>query len=207
MEESLKQEHKGLMLCRVNLAVLIGFIISQLDCLCVYQSIYLEAILTAIAIVIFPYLTYLRKTFKWLFLVYGTVILLALNYIYINAKHSPLIPDFLMTRTLDKHGEDMEVLVNPELYKTPSQKSGAADDFFKGHKNGWEQTVWKFGITSVGEVFVIPDESVQEAFEDFINKEELAAASPEFKHGFSIGRKEAVNYLKSYAANLKKADQ
>ena len=200
VEDGVKKEHRVLTSIRVAIAFLIGLALSLTDCLCAYESIYLEAVLAAIGIVIFPYLTYLRKSFHWLFLVYGTVILLALNYIYIQAKHGPIIPEFLMTSSVHKPTE-YEVVDIRKNYLKPDILD---EEYLVGHRYGWDVTHWRFVIIDGGRIEYVPEESIPAVLEGYQTVEELAKRSLPYQQGVKDGSRAAAQDIKNYSRNLLK---
>lgn len=203
MTEDVKKERKVFTVLRVLLAFLIGLVFTQVWHMCSLESFYIEAFLVIVAVVIFPYLTYLRKSFRWLFLVYGTVMLIIFNYIYIKALHSNMFPQFLMTRGLDKPPAEYEIFDIRGNYSVPDSSD---KEYLSGHKYGWDLTHWRFCIIETGIEFV-PEQSVQDAFTEYMPPEELAETSESFKAGKKDGSREAAKYIRSYAKEiLKKAD-
>lgn len=207
MEARITQERKALTVTRVTIALLFGLVLSQTSCLCAYESIYIESVLAALGIVIFPYLTYLVNKpylsikFRWLFIVYGAVTLFAIDQVYSNALHRGSIPDFLMTsEPLDQPTELTVVDLRTDYQKPESLD----EDFLAGHKYAWELTHWRFPLLEKGWVWTVPEESVQDAMDEYQTKEELNKKSPAYRLGMKEGTKAAINVIQSTYKTIKK---
>ncbi|MCM8527594.1 MAG: hypothetical protein NE327_13830 [Lentisphaeraceae bacterium] len=209
MENTFENEHKALTGVRVFLALLIGRFFSQLDCPCVYESIYIEALLAVVGIVIFPYLAYLSNKpylsvkFRWLVLVYGGLTLFIFYTVFSNALHSESIPDFLMSNTIEKP-QEYEILQLKDHYIPPENSN---EEFLKGHVYAWEITAWRLGIAKNGEVLLVPLDSVRDHFENYLSDIELEKKSTAFKEGMKDGRKAAVAYIRKYLKNLREVSK
>lgn len=203
MEVAIKEEHKGLTGIRVAIALLIGLLFTQVWHMCALESFYLEALLASIGVVIFPYLTFRRRSFKWLFLVYGTVMLTAFQYIYISALHASMIPEFLMTSSVHKPAE-YEVVDIRKNYLKPENLD---EEYLVGHRYGWDVTHWRFVIIDGGRIEYVPEESIPAVLEEYQTVEELAKRSLLYKQGVKDGSRAAAQYIKTYSRNLlKKVD-
>jgi len=208
MESTIKEEYQGLSLLRFSIAVCIGYCFTQVWHLCPLESKYIEYFLMFIGLAVFPYLTFKRKTYRWLFLVYGTLMLMAFYYIYHSALHRHMIPDFLITRNLKQEPKVYEILQYEDHYKFPLKTEKG---YLAGHKYGWRLTSVKFAFDSNGTVLVINKEGVKDFFthtsEKYYSTEELNLKSEAFRSGMKDGSEAAIHDVKVYLKSLKEANQ
>ena len=205
MELSVNKEHEALGILRFTLALAIGFCFTQVWHMCPLESAYIENFLKFIAVGVFPYLVFKRKTYRWLFLVYGTLMLMAFYYIYHSALHRHMIPDFLITRKLHTEPQEYEILQYEDHYKVPDNKE---KEYLEGHKYGWRLSSVKFAFEPNGAVLVINKKAVRDFFmqtnQKYYSTEELNSKSDAFKSGMKAGSKAATQDVKNYSEKLKR---